>query len=131
MWCIHGCAAAGVSKFFSGPLALTVWAPERRAAADRCALDGRAAARAVIARLAVGNEAAGVCAALRDRAAQGGAHGAAQVVELGLVELARRPPWREPRLPEDLVGEQVADARQGLLVEQPRLDRRAAATDAR
>src|SRR3954451_24212159 len=81
----RGCAAAGVSEFFSGPLDLTVWAPERRAAADRRALDGRAAARAVIARLAVGNEAAGVCAALRDRAAQGGAHGAAQVVELGLV----------------------------------------------
>ena len=55
---------------------------------------------------------------------------APQAVELGIAQVARRARGGEPRLPERLVGEQVADAGQRALVEQPRLQRRRARADA-
>src|SRR5689334_18917327 len=61
------------------------------------------AARAVPALLAVGDERAGVNAALADRRARGRADVAAQAVELGVVEVAGRPQRRELRAPQRLV----------------------------
>ena len=55
---------------------------------------------------------------------------APQVVELLVAQLARGRRGCRPRLPQRLVGEQVADAGDRLLVEQPRLDRHRAAADA-
>jgi hypothetical protein len=45
-----------------------------------------------------------------DRPAQGRAHGAAQPVELVLGQAAGGPARIDARLPQDLVGQQVADA---------------------
>ena len=51
-------------------------------------------------------------------------------VELLVAEAARRAPRVQPRAPQRLVGEQVADAGDRALVEQPRLDRHRPAADA-
>ena len=98
------------------------WCP----APARCRSAGSAPSRR-----AVGDERAGVDAALADRRAGGGAQRAAEGVELLRGEVAGRAAGREPRPPQRLVGEQVPDAGEHALVEQPRLQRRRAAADAR
>ena len=78
-----------------------------------------------------GDELAGVRAAAADRRAHRGAHVAAQAVELVGAQLAGRAARGEARAPEDLVGQQVADAGDDGLVHEPRLERRGPAADAR
>src|SRR3954451_23141108 len=85
-------------------------APPCRPAAHDAADHGRAAARAVLAGPAVGDDVAGVRAAAAHRRARGGADLAAQMVELLGRELAGGPDGGEAGAPEHLVGEQVADA---------------------
>ena len=87
----------------------------RARAARRSA--GRSAAAAGL------HEAAGVDAAVADRVARGGAQMAAQEVELLGAQLSRDPARGEAGAPERLVGEQVADAGDRALVEQPGLER--------
>ena len=90
--------------------------PEGRPAADGGALHLGAAARAQGAAPARGDHVAGVGPAAADRRARGGAHLAPQAVEL----LGAQPAGRAARIqagaPEDLVGQQVAHARDDALV---------------
>ena len=67
----------------------------------------------------------------RMRRARRGAHLAAQAVELLGAQLAGRAARIQPRAPQDLVGQQVADARHHRLVHEPRLQRRGPAAHAR
>src|SRR6185295_11432341 len=77
-----------------------------------------------------GDEAPGVDAALADRRAHRGAQLPPQAIEVLVRQLGGGTLRRDPRLPEDLVGEQVADARDRALIEQARLEGRAAGADA-
>ena len=72
-----------------------------------------------------------VHAALPDGRSRGGPDRYAQPVKLLLAQLVGRAARVDPRAPQRLVGEQVADAGDHRLVHDPRLDRRAAARDAR
>jgi hypothetical protein len=103
-------------------LELLARAPERRPAADRRALERRAAARAGAAALAVRDEAPVWTPPLRIAGARARSS-PPQAVEL-LDDSAPAGGAGQPRLPQRLVGEQVADAGDRALVEQPRLDRR-------
>ena len=63
-----------------------------------------------------------VCTPPRSRARRvGRAKRTTEVRQLVGSELAGRPPWRDPRLPQGLVGQQVPDAGDDGLVQQPRL----------
>src|SRR5579875_1457163 len=88
-----------------------------------------AVARADLLLAARAHERARVSAAPADRLAQRPAQLAPQAIELIDRQRSRVAARREPRLPQDLVGEQVADARDRVLVEEPRLDRRMAPAD--
>src|SRR5215218_6970570 len=106
-------------------------APVGGAPADRRALELCAVARAGAAAAARLHEAARVDAALADGVAGGGAQLPAQVVELVGAQLARHAPRGEPRAPERLVGEQVADTGDRALIEQLGLQGDAASADVR
>ena len=75
------------------------------------------------------NKPARVGAPAPERRTDGGAQLTAQPVELGRGQ-TRRPAQRgDPRAPQSLVGEQVADSGDGSLVQQPGFDRHLPATD--
>src|SRR5882757_6703855 len=96
--------------------------PVRRAPADPGARQLGAVAWAAAPGLPLRVELPGVSAAAADGVADRPPRRPAQLVELVVGERAGAPPGRDPGLPEDLVGEQVAHAGDRALVEQPRLD---------
>src|SRR6476469_1766861 len=114
----------------SGSSALLRRAPEGRPAADGGALHLGAASRAQGAAPACGDDVAGMGPAAADGRARRRAHLAAQAVEL----LGAQPAGRAARIqagaPQDLVGQQVADARHHGLVHEARLQRRGPAAHA-
>src|SRR5690348_5173760 len=101
-------------------------APERRAPSDDAALELGAAARAVPAATALGDELGHARVATAQRHADDRAHVAPEAVELVLAELGGGAAGIEQRAPEDLVGHEVPDARHDRLVHEPRLHRRVA-----
>src|SRR5918994_7679584 len=113
----------------STALPLLDGAPPRRPAPDCPSLHRGTAARARLVLRAVRDDLAGVDAAAGDRAARGLAQLAAQGVEVLGGQLAGRPRRARARLPQRLVGEEVADAGEHRLVEQAGLDRRRALPD--
>ncbi len=108
---------------------LLLRAPPGGPAADGGPSHLRPAAGAVPARLAVFDDRAGVHAALLDRRLGRLAEGSAKGRQLVDGKRLRGSARRDPRLPERLVRQQVADAGDDALVEQPRLDRCRAAAD--
>src|SRR3954451_21546301 len=105
-------------------------APVRGAPADRVPREQGLAARARAALLTRGHEAPGMHAAVADRVPDRRPQLAPQAVELLDRQLAHRPPRAQPRAPQRLVREQVADPGDHSLVEQLRLQRQDAAADA-
>ena len=76
-----------------------------------------------------GDELAGVDAALADRVAGGGAELATQAIQLRLTERAGQAGRGDAGLPEGLVGKEVADPCESVLIEQASLDGGVAGAD--
>src|ERR1700722_869902 len=106
-------------------------APPRGPAPDRRADQLGPVPRAATARPALRAEIAGMGPAAGDELGQAGAQLAVEAADLERAEAPGRAQRREAGPPEDLVGDEVADAGDAALVEQPGLDGDVAARQGR
>src|SRR5215207_5237531 len=103
-------------------------APPGGAPANRRSPHLGPAPRAALALLAVLHDRSGVHAALGDRRPGRAAKRAAKHLQIVRRQRLTRPQRRDPCLPQRFVSQQIADTSDDALVQQPRLDRRGAAT---